>query len=116
MDNNTTVNSKNSLVSSDKKRIIIKLVVRLLFNIVEQMTMYAITVEYNYTFPDKRPSLNTFLIIKTIIILFCQIPVVLIFRIKPVNNTHFKKVYIIISMILTGIVVAYWLIYAHFWR
>ncbi|MCR5480375.1 MAG: hypothetical protein K6F27_11055 [Ruminococcus sp.] len=113
MDNNTTVKSKNDLAYANKK-IIIKLVVRFLFNIIEQMAMYATAVEYKYTFPDKRPSLNTFWVIKAVIILLFQIPVVLIYRIKPVNKKHFKTAYIIISMILTGIVVIYWLIYAHF--
>lgn len=94
------------------------MVIRILLNIIVQLTMYATAVEYKYTFPDRRPSLNSFWAIKFVIVLLFQIPVVLIYRIKPVDKDkkHFKTAYIIISMILTGIVVVYWLIYAHFFR
>lgn len=113
MDN--TTNGRSPIVMrSEKKRFTIKLIIRLFLNIAEHTAMLDLAVSYKYTFPDKRPSLFVFWLIKAATIILLQLPIFLTYKIRPFESKGCKKAYIIMSAVLTGIVAAYWLVYAHF--
>lgn len=97
----------------ESKKLLIKLLISLFLNIALQITMYALTVGYNYTFPGERPSFWSWWLIKAGVVVLFQIPIVLAYKIRPFEQKGHKKVYIIISLIFTVLVAAYWLGYVY---
>jgi|GEM_PF-6342634 len=98
----------------ESRKLLIKLLISLFFNIALLIKMYALAVAYQYTFPNERPSFWSWWLIKAGVVVLFQIPIVLAYKIRPLEQKGHKKVYIIISLIFTVLVAAYWLGYAHF--
>jgi len=100
--------------SKETKTLIIKLLISLFFNIALQIAMISLAVGYKNTFPNERPSFWSWWLIKAGVVVLFHIPIVLAYKIRPLEQKGHKKVYIIISLIFTVLVAAYWLGYAHF--
>lgn len=100
--------------SKETKTLIIKLLISLFFNIALQIAMISLAVGYKNTFPNERPSLWSFWLIKAGVLMLFQIPLLLTYKLRPFEQKRNKKVYVIYSLILTLFAVAFWLGYAHF--
>lgn len=98
----------------ESRKMLIKLLISLFFYIALLITMYALAVGYKYTFPSERPSFWSWWLIKAGVVVLFHIPIVLAYKIRPLEQKGHKKVYIIISLIFTVFAVAFWLGYAHF--
>lgn len=98
----------------ESRKLLIKLLISLFFYIALLITMYALAVGYKYTFPSERPSFWSWWLIKAGIMVLFQIPIVLAYKIRPLEQKGHKKAYIITSLILLVSAVVFWLGYAHF--